>query len=91
MHAPVPASRCACIATKAVDAGAWSAARSLCFITKHGVAAALGLGGQAQAAEAPCVLLDVRRHDERALYGSIRGSLHVPGAGWPVGAKRAIS
>jgi rhodanese-related sulfurtransferase len=28
---------------------------------------------------APLVtLIDVRRHDERALYGSIRGSVHLP-------------
>lgn len=28
--------------------------------------------------EHPVTLIDVRRHDERALYGSIRGSFHLP-------------
>jgi rhodanese-related sulfurtransferase len=33
------------------------------------------------------LLLDVRRHDERALYGTIPGSHHLPGVVWGGGGR----
>lgn len=57
--------------------GAQAQPDHLRFIGRDAVALLLGLGGEA--ARAPvATLLDVRRSDERVLYGAIRGSQHVP-------------
>lgn len=46
----------------------------------HRDALALLLGRlESDVAVPRCTVLDVRRHDERTLYGSINGTLHVPG------------
>lgn len=52
-------------------------AKDVRYIGRDALAALLGYSS----APAPVsiLLIDVRRHDERALYGSIRGSVHVPG------------
>ncbi len=47
------------------------------YINRDGLAALLGYT-QAPLG-IPYVLIDLRRHDERTLYGTIRGSVHVPG------------
>jgi hypothetical protein len=49
----------------------------------HAAAGEAGLGEASAAAAARqqrLLLLDVRRHDERTLYGAIPGALHIPGA-----------
>jgi hypothetical protein len=49
--------------------------------------ATAGEGGEGEATAAAAarqqrlLLLDVRRHDERTLYGAIPGALHIPGTG----------
>ena len=40
----------------------------------------LGLAGSAAPAAPPSTVLDIRRYDERTLYGSIPGTKHIPGA-----------
>lgn len=45
------------------------------YVSRDAVAVALGLN----TIRTPiATLIDVRRHDERALYGAIKGSVHVP-------------
>lgn len=39
----------------------------------------MGLAGAPNDNAAPAMVLDLRRYDERALYGSIPGTRHVPG------------
>ncbi len=72
-----------------------SQAAELTYLTRDGLAVLLGytLTTSIQDhAVAPHVLLDVRRHDERVLFGLLRGSVHVPGeraaAGAAVGGQR---
>jgi hypothetical protein len=54
----------------------------LTFINRDAVALLLGSAGaeSLQRPLPPVRLLDVRRSDERALYGSIHGSMHIPGS-----------
>lgn len=40
-----------------------------------------GGGGGERGGQPPVVVVDLRRHDERALYGAIQGSVHIPGEG----------
>lgn len=59
----------------------------LAVIRPDALATLLGWGGMARELQlgplAAVVLLDVRRWDERLLYGSIRGSVSLPGAASP--------
>jgi rhodanese-related sulfurtransferase len=47
------------------------------YISKHAVAHLISLKSVTCDDKAP-ILVDVRRHDERALFGCIQGSVHVP-------------
>ena len=49
------------------------------FIGRDALGLLLGMSGDVVHAP-PATLVDVRRSDERALYGAIKGSLHIPGA-----------
>lgn len=54
----------------------------LAYVSRDGVAALLGDGGDGGVWLAPpqgLLVVDVRRSDERALYGNIKGTVHVPG------------
>lgn len=58
------------------------------FIGRDALAVLLGMAPEVM--HVPAVtLVDVRRSDERALYGAIKGAAHIPGAqprpGWAVG------
>ncbi|KAG1661025.1 hypothetical protein FOA52_005340 [Chlamydomonas sp. UWO 241] len=78
--------RVAAVATGGVSPSQWSAAAHLTYIGRHGVAMLMGYTSPAVGADGAhahmslphATLLDVRRHDERALYGGIPGSVHVP-------------
>ncbi|KAK9829026.1 hypothetical protein WJX72_003487 [[Myrmecia] bisecta] len=52
------------------------------FINRDALAVLLGLAGPLSR-RVPVRVLDIRRHDERALYGSIPGTLHVPASQLP--------
>ena len=61
-------------------------AADLRFINRDALAVLLGMavdesGGGGVMHAPPTTLIDVRRSDERALYGAIKGSVHIPG-GW---------
>lgn len=62
---------CACVATRGVPPAVWSAAAHLTHLSRHAVALLAGWGRAPHGAG--ITLLDVRRYDERALYGSIPG------------------
>mmetsp|Transcript_23191 Transcript_23191/g.64393 ORF Transcript_23191/g.64393 Transcript_23191/m.64393 type:complete len:331 (+) Transcript_23191:122-1114(+) len=47
------------------------------FLSRDATAALLGVGGGA-AADVKAAVLDLRRHDERTLYGYIQGTRHIP-------------
>jgi hypothetical protein len=51
------------------------------FINRDALAVLLGQCADAGVvhAAAPATLIDVRRSDERALYGAIKGAAHIPG------------
>ena len=58
-----------------------AAAADLRFIGRDALAVLLGMS--ADVVHAPLAsLVDVRRSDERALYGSIKGAAHIPGGCW---------
>ena len=64
------------------------------FINRDALAVLLGMCAEAGVVHAPpAALIDVRRSDERALYGAIKGAAHIPGgaggAGWHGGVKEA--
>eukprot|EP00798_Chlamydomonas_sp_ICE-L_P029263 gene29263-12507_t len=75
-----------CLAAVLPGRQSLSAATSQCvdliFMSRDALALLLGcglkMGSKAMGAVPPCVLIDLRRHDECTLYGSIRGSLHIP-------------
>lgn len=50
------------------------------FIGRDALGLLLGMSQEVMHAP-PVTLVDVRRSDERALYGSIKGAVHIPGAG----------
>ncbi len=64
----------------------WTHARSVAlqanlrYINRDALAVLLGLAGTASPAAPPSAVLDIRRYDERTLYGSIPGTKHIPGA-----------
>jgi hypothetical protein len=50
------------------------------FINRDALAVLAGMCADAGVVHAPpATLIDVRRSDERALYGSIKGAAHIPG------------
>ena len=50
------------------------------FINRDALALLLGQAAEGGVVHAPAAcLIDVRRSDERALYGSIKGAQHIPG------------
>ena len=49
------------------------------YISRDALAVLLGLAGAHNEHAAPAAVLDLRRYDERALYGSIPGTRHIPG------------
>ncbi|BDA48044.1 probable thiosulfate:glutathione sulfurtransferase at C-terminar half [Coccomyxa sp. Obi] len=51
---------------------------NLKYIGRDGLALALGLLGERATRLDGVRVLDIRRHDERSLYGSIPGTVHVP-------------
>ena len=53
---------------------------NLRYINRDALAVLLGLAGSASPAAPPSAVLDIRRYDERTLYGSIPGTKHIPGA-----------
>jgi hypothetical protein len=53
---------------------------NLRYIGRDGLAAALGLLGERATRVEGVRVLDIRRHDERALYGSIPGEKAASGA-----------
>lgn len=54
--------------------------RNLHYVTRDGVAALLSAtNDMAMPSPQRSVVLDVRRNDERALYGAIKGTVYVPG------------
>ncbi len=53
---------------------------NLRYINRDALAVLLGLAGSAAPAVPSSTVLDIRRYDERTLYGSIPGTKHIPGA-----------
>lgn len=56
---------------------------NLRYINRDALAVLLGLAGAPNENAAPAAVLDLRRYDERALFGSIPGTRHVPGGRCP--------
>ena len=53
---------------------------NLRYINRDALAVLLGLAGSTNPGVPPGAVLDIRRYDERTLYGSIPGTKHIPGA-----------
>ena len=66
---------------EALGGGGSSRVPRFAYISRHSVAMLLersGAGGAVLPGEDGMLVVDVRRHDERALYGSLPGSVHLP-------------
>mmetsp|Transcript_14482 Transcript_14482/g.27828 ORF Transcript_14482/g.27828 Transcript_14482/m.27828 type:complete len:338 (+) Transcript_14482:177-1190(+) len=61
----------------------------LTYINRDAMALLLDRGPKTEEhADAQLVLIDLRRHDERILFGSIPGAVHIPADQWPLALEK---